>query len=97
MIEFEWDEAKRLSNIEKHEVDFEDAAAFFDGRAHVVVASSRNDEPRFAMTTQFNDRLYTVIWTPREGRIRIISIRRAWSAEERAYRQVHGRGIEGQA
>ena len=31
---FEWDEAKRLANIEKHGIDFDDANEMFDG--HVV-------------------------------------------------------------
>ncbi len=31
-IEFEWDEAKRLSNIQKHALDFQDAIILFDYR-----------------------------------------------------------------
>ena len=31
-MEFEWDDAKRLSNIEKHGIDFRDALDVFDAR-----------------------------------------------------------------
>lgn len=31
MQQYEWDEAKRLSNIDKHTIDFADAVAIFDG------------------------------------------------------------------
>lgn len=31
MDEFEWDEAKRQANIEKHGIDFEDAIYVFEG------------------------------------------------------------------
>lgn len=29
---FEWDEAKRLANIQKHGIDFADVIEMFDGR-----------------------------------------------------------------
>ena len=61
--EFEWDEVKRLANIEKHGLDFEDAAAFLDGRPHVSLSSPRNEEMRYATTAEFEGQLYTVIWT----------------------------------
>jgi len=35
-MEFEWDEAKRLSNLEKHRIDFADVEAIFDGRPVVT-------------------------------------------------------------
>ncbi len=30
-MEFEWDEAKRQSNIEKHGIDFAEAVAIYEG------------------------------------------------------------------
>jgi uncharacterized DUF497 family protein len=35
--EFEWDEIKRLSNIEKLGIDFEDTIEVFDGRPAATV------------------------------------------------------------
>ena len=31
-MEFEWDESKRLANLQKHGLDFTDGQALFDGR-----------------------------------------------------------------
>jgi uncharacterized protein len=87
---FEWDEAKRLINIEKHNLDFLDAQLLFDGRASITSESDYPVEARYVTTTLINGRFHTVVWTWRDGVRRIISFRRARYGEERAYRQVHG-------
>jgi uncharacterized DUF497 family protein len=89
-MEFEWDEAKRLSNIVKHDFDFRRATALFDGRPVFVAASSYADEERFRTTGELNGLFITVIWTIREPKIRIISARRARDGERREYRELHG-------
>lgn len=88
--EFEWDEDKRLSNLEKHGVDFLRIRVLFDGRPSVSSISIRNEEPRFTTIGELEQRLYTVIWTERQSAIRLISARRASDAEKREYREVHG-------
>ena len=85
MQAFEWDEDKRLSNIDKHGIDFLRMRRMFD------FPSDRGGEQRFATTGEIDAKLYTVIWTDRGGSIRLISARRARNAEERAYRAVHSR------
>jgi hypothetical protein len=87
---FEWNEAKRLENLEKHHLDFRDARLIFDGRPAVHVPSSKNDEARFASVAMIGEKFYTVIWTWRDNRHRIISFRRARHGEESAYRKIHG-------
>jgi uncharacterized DUF497 family protein len=87
-MEFEWDEDKRLSNIEKHGFDFRDVEVLFDGRPLYTRDSPRGDENRHMTTAEFAGRLMTVIWTERGEKIRIISVRRARDAEERNYRQL---------
>jgi uncharacterized DUF497 family protein len=89
-MEFEWDEEKRRANLAKHGVDFLRARALFDGRTVLVVSSRRSEEERFATTGEIDGRCYTVIWTMRDGVIRLISARRARDGEQRAYRAVHG-------
>lgn len=91
MVEFEWDENKRLSNLEKHGFDFLDARRLFDGRPVFTKANERHGETRLVSTGVDNHLYYTVVWTPRDEKIRIISFRRARDAEERNYRQLHGR------
>lgn len=86
---FEWDEAKRLKNIEKHEIDFVEAVIVLLGR-NVDVPTAHDGEPRRKATGFHGGRFITVIYTPRNGKTRIISARRARHDEQRAYRQLHG-------
>lgn len=41
-MRFEWDEAKNESNLEKHGLDFEDAAKLFDGPMLVTLDTRRD-------------------------------------------------------
>ena len=88
-MRFEWNEAKRRSNIEKHAIDFRDVAAVFDGRLVMSRQSSRDREERFVTVGAISGRIVAVVWTWRgENCIRIISARRARDAEERHYRRL---------
>ena len=82
--EYEWDEAKRLSNIAKHRIDFT-AVNQFEWETASRKASDRQGESRIAATGYIGDRLYMVIYTMRDDRRRIISLRRASRQEEREY------------
>ena len=90
-MDFEWDEAKRRSNLDKHGLDFRDALRIFDGRPRLDVVSPRGDEERTLSVAVFDERLAAVTWTLRgDDTIRLISVRRARRAEARQYRQLHG-------
>jgi uncharacterized DUF497 family protein len=86
---FEWDEAKRLTNIAKHRLDFRDAGLVFDGRSALHIPALHLDEMRFLSVAMIGGKFYTVIWTQRPTARRIISFRRARDGEERAYRQIY--------
>jgi uncharacterized DUF497 family protein len=87
---FEWDEKKRLKNIEKHRLDFFVAIRLFDG-LHIVVPSDYDgDEERFLAIGLLEDRFVTVVFAYRGNKIRIISFRRARHEERRRYQDVHG-------
>jgi uncharacterized DUF497 family protein len=90
VMQFEWDEAKRLANLDKHGIDFVDAQGLIDGRPIVTTHSAYTDEERYITTGIIEGRFMTVIWTRRNNQIRIISARRSRDAEERAYRALHG-------
>jgi uncharacterized DUF497 family protein len=90
MAEFEWDEAKRLTNIQKHGFDFYRAKRLFDGRPILVTIESLDDEIRFSTVGRLDGRLVTAIWTVRGPNIRFISVRSARDAERRKHRQLHG-------
>lgn len=81
-----WDETKRLANLEKHHLDFADAAFVLSNRYRLEFESIRNSEVRrqtFAYVAEVLTVL-TVVWLPGE-KIRIISFRRAYKYEREAY------------
>ena len=66
-MDFEWDEEKRVRNLEKHRIDFDLAILFFDGRPTRTWESSYTDEIRFITTVNVDVKYVTVVWTPRDG------------------------------
>lgn len=86
MNQYEWDERKRRDNADKHEIDFT-AIYNFDWDTAVERSNTTHDELRWVATSYIGDRLYTVVYTWREDRRRIISLRRASRQEERVYAQ----------
>jgi uncharacterized protein len=90
-VEFEWDEAKRLANVEKHGIDFVRAAQVFDGRLRLDREAPRGGENRTLSIASLESRIIAVVWTWRGyNTVRIISARRARNGEKRAYQKVHG-------
>ena len=85
---FEWDEAKRLKNIEKHKIDFVDAVKIFKAFIHTV-QDTRADygEERFLTVGLLNEVEITVIHTKRGAATRIISARRARVKERNKYHE----------
>ena len=84
---FEWDEAKRLVNIERHDVDFVDVLAVFGDPARVEVEDSRRPygERRLVILCPIRGRLYHVTYTVRGLARRIISARKANDREQQSY------------
>lgn len=82
-MNYEWDEAKRLSNIRKHDIDFVDVPEVFDGDT-VIFEDKRFDygEPRFIVIGILKGRVVVVAYTERHGVIRIISARKATVNEQ---------------
>jgi len=83
---FEWDENKRLSNLEKHSIDFQDAELFFESNPSCF-KDCRKDygEERFVAFGTIEGRLIITAYTNREGTLRIISMRKANARERRLY------------
>nr|MBV6628921.1 BrnT family toxin [Oceanococcus sp. HetDA_MAG_MS8] len=86
-MRFEWDEAKRATNLRKHGVDFADATPVFDDPLALTIEDFDNNE--VVMVTMGCDallRVLVVVWTERlSGTIRIISARKAEPHECRQY------------
>ncbi len=91
-MSIEWDERKRLSNLEKHGLDFLDVSAVFEGPHIVVPSAYSGDEERFLAIGTFEGRCLTVVYTIRSEAIRIISFRRARHEERQKYQKLYGGG-----
>jgi uncharacterized DUF497 family protein len=84
-VEFAWDEAKRTLNLAKHRLDLVMGMTLFDGRPTISYASARNGEGRWVTIGRIDDLILALVWTEREGVVRLISLRRARDAERRAF------------
>lgn len=90
MDSFEWDEQKRLANLQKHGIDFRDVILLTAHPMMVGKARTVTDEERWMATGRMGDILVTMIFTRREDAIRIISIRSARRGERKAYQALLG-------
>jgi hypothetical protein len=88
VVEFEWDPEKEQANIQKHGVDFTEAATVFDDPLELTISDPDHSisEYRFlSMGHSIRNRVLVVSYTERENRIRIISARMASPKERRQY------------
>lgn len=85
-MKFEWDEAKRQANIEKHGIDFADLGPLFDGET-VIILDDRFDygEYRFITLGLLNGIVLVVVHTETDEVIRVFSARKATKYEEKSY------------
>ncbi|WP_009632319.1 BrnT family toxin [Synechocystis sp. PCC 7509] len=78
-MQFEWDEAKNLENIRKHEIDFADVSKMFDSPM-LIEPDTRFDygEDRWFGIGFLGNGIAVVVWTERQNNVmRIISTRKA--------------------
>jgi hypothetical protein len=85
-MRFEWDEAKRRTNIIKHGIDFADLEPLFEGLT-VTVLDDRFDygEERFVTLGLLNGVVLSVGHTETDEVIRFVSARKATRYEEKSY------------
>ncbi|MGH9354151.1 MAG: BrnT family toxin [Terriglobia bacterium] len=85
-MQYECDEAKRQSNIQKHGIDFIGIERVFAGET-VTIADNRFDygEPRFVTLGVLSGRVVLIAHTGSDEVIRIISVRKATKNEEILY------------
>ena len=85
VVEFEWDENKRESNLQKHGIDFEYAKDIWNGPTFEYPARSSQSEIRKTAIGQFGDVLIAIVYTDCGERRRLISARRANRKEREHY------------
>jgi uncharacterized DUF497 family protein len=85
---FDWDPQKALATFRRRGISFEEAATVLDDWQQVTVEDVEHSihEQRWT-TIGLSDRarLLVVTWTAREGRVRVISARRASKRERNVY------------
>jgi len=87
-IAFEFDENKSQTNKEKYGISFEEAKILWENdNALVVPAKNVSQEERFALISMFGSKCYVAIFTIRDGKYRIISVRRCRKNYEQNYEQ----------
>jgi uncharacterized protein len=85
-MEIEYDLAKRLLTLEQRGLDMNNASLVFSGLKMTMPDDGRDyGEPRWITVGFLNNRMVIVIWTPRNGKTRIISMRKANDREQENY------------
>ena len=79
---YAWDERKRVSNLRKHGVEFA-IVQNFDFETALVLRDNRKNygEERYRAYGTINGRLHALVFTRREGQIRVISLRKSNTRE----------------
>ncbi len=87
-MEFEYDINKSIKNKQKHGIDFEEAKNLWKNKnALIIPANTINEEIRYALISKLNGKCYIAIFTIRNEKYRIISVRRCRKNEEKKYEE----------
>lgn len=87
-LTFEWDESKANENLKKHGVSFDEAKTVFNDPFSVTIDDPDHsiEENRYVdIGLSSKSRLIVVSYIERNGRIRIISSRKATRRERKDY------------
>lgn len=82
---FEFDPAKSETNRGKHGIDFEQAKALWRDPRRLRIGAASTAEPRYALVARTLGKVWFAVYTLRQGRIRMISVRRARAKEIEIY------------
>lgn len=85
-VGFEWDPRKNRSNLRKHGIDFRDAILAFD-TPYLEGPDDRHDygEERMIVYGRMGPHVIALVYVWRRGRRRVITARKATTAETRKY------------
>lgn len=86
-MQFEYDPAKSISNNRKHGIDFEQAQELWLDSNLFILPSRFPLESRYLAVGRIEERLFTAIFTERDDKVRLISVRRARDEETKLYEQ----------
>jgi uncharacterized protein len=89
-LTFEWDEAKARENLRKHKVPFDESKTIFNDPfllTYQDIDSSETEDRFINIGLSAKNRVLVLIHTEKQGRIRIISCRKATAYERRHYEE----------
>ena len=84
-MEFEFNSKKSEVNKKKHRIDFTEAQALWEDPDIIEIPAKTIDEPRFLVIGRILDKYWSGVITYRNGKIRIISVRRSRPEEVDIY------------
>jgi len=82
---FEFDDLKSKSNLKKHGIDFIKAQALWNDSNLLEIPAKTIDEPRFLTIGKIEQKHWSAVITYRNGKIRLISVRRSRDEEVTLY------------
>ena len=82
---FEFDKNKSGTNKEKHGIDLETAKKLWEDPNRTEIPARWLDEPRYILIALLNESLWSAIYTVRNKKIRIISVRKSRNDEKEIY------------
>ena len=82
---FEYDPEKSAANLAKHGIDFETAQALWLEARFAQGPAQWPGEERWMRVAGMDGKFWSAIFTVRDGRIRLISVRRSRPNEELRY------------
>lgn len=85
-MEFKFDPNKSIANKNKHGIDFNEAQKLWEDTDRIIIPTKNLDEQRFLLIGKFNNKLWSAVFTLRNKRIRLISVRRARDNEKEIYK-----------
>lgn len=89
-MDYEWDQEKAATNLEKHGVSFEEAASVFGDPLYIDFYDPDHslDEHRYIIMGQSTaGRLLIISYTERDAVVRLISAREVTPSERKAYEE----------
>ncbi|MBB1489368.1 BrnT family toxin [Oceanospirillum sediminis] len=85
MNDFEFDENKSASNLDKHGIDFVQAQRLWDDPGLIEIQANSEGEPRALVIGKISEKHWSGVITYRGDNIRIISVRRSRKSEVMLY------------
>ena len=83
---FEFDEQKSKRNKEKHGIDFVESQRIWEDPEVVMIPAKIISESRYLLIGKYDNSIWSAIFTLRNQKIRIISVRRSRKNEEEIYK-----------